>query len=381
MAHLSSIMGTLCAVGLLLAGCGSDGGDECSEPGTWSFRSVDMDEISTHPSLAFANDGTLHIVYSWNWFDDGEPAPEEYGGVVWLHGAGGDWDRETISDTPTAGAASVTASDDRLHLLWSQHDLYYRERVGDAWSGPAVNLTGAIESAPAASPGIAVGPDGALALVYYLWEGPDRPSSIRLAWIEDGSIAGEPVTLLERDRGCVATGAGFDPAGVLSVGARCKTGDETWTLTWIDVRPDGSVTAEALWAMSSSGPHMAITSDGVAHAVWTTADDAGLFHARRTGGSWSEPTRVAPSARTGQYGMATRGDEAVAFYVEDGADQRVTFLSSQGGQPLAPDCERLPDLVADGWWSRAAFDPADGDLATVTWEEDAGSWAVASLQL
>jgi hypothetical protein len=369
----------------LLAACGGDSDQECGDPGAWSAQVLAADEnISGAPSLAFENDGALHIVYPWLRFDETEPTPSAEGGVVWIHGADGIWGRETLSDFPGAGQPSVTVSEGRLHFVWATGtSIYYRERVGEAWSGPAVELTSTVETPALGSPGMAVGPDGELALVYYLWDGAGNgPSRISLRWIEDGAISGEPVTLLAWDRGCVATDAAFDPDGVLNVVARCRTGGEAWTLHWIDVDPDGSVTANDLgWKLGPDQPHMAITADGVAHALWTAFDDKGIFHALRIDGTWSEPMRVAPAARTGRFGIAARDDEAVAYYVEDNSDDRVTFLSSRNGQPLAPDCERLPDLVADRWWSSVAFYPRAESLATVTWDEDASSWAVASLPL
>lgn len=384
MAYLASMVWCVSAGGILLAACGGSDGEECSDPGPWSSHTLEVnDDISSTPSLAFESDGTLHVVYPWYWFDDGEPSPQEHGGVVWIHGADAVWDREEVSDSPGVAGASVAVSDGRLHFTWGTGNLYYRERVGETWSGPAVDLTGSIETESLGSPGIAVGLEGELALVYYTWDGVgDGPSRVSLAWIEDGAISGEPVTLLEWDRGCVATESAFDPDGVLHVLARCRTGGEAWTIHWIDVAPDGTVTAEDLgWSSGPDGPHMAITADGVAHALWMTPDDEGISYARRIDGTWSEPVRVAPAARTAFYGITARDDQAVAFYMEDFADHRVKFQSARSGQPLAPDCQRLPDLAVDDWWPGVAIHPRGESIVTLTWDQDATSWAVASLPL
>jgi hypothetical protein len=366
----------------LLAACGGDG-ETCGESSRWSSETVQTrnEPYGTLPSLAFADDSTLHLVHGWYLFDD--EIATGYGGVSWVRRSGGSWDDESVESTQEeVGAASVELAADRMHFAWMfEDDLFYRERAGDAWSGPAVDLTSSVELEAVSSSAIAVSPDGELAAVY----GVDN--RLRLAWIEDGGIAGEPVTLLEEDLGCYVWHAAFDARGALNVAATCATNEKP-KLHWITVAPDGSVSTEALWSTAMDASQFdrlaAISPNGDAHLLWVRSTEEGLLHAQRVGGTWTEPVMVAPSEGNAKYAIVTASDEELIVAYPA---LRVSFLSSRGGQPMAPDCDRLPDLVLpiEAWWPALAFDAGTGTLVTLynteqtSWPD--GEFAVASLQL
>jgi hypothetical protein len=378
MAYLSPMTMYVTASAVLLAACGGgDRGDEstesvpCGDPSRWSTELIPA-ENAGNAQIAFAADGALHLAYRWYIRDepgeDGEPGETR---VVWLYRSGREWmsERITPDNHDNVIGYSFTATGGRLHLVWrndyNNSSVHYRRLEGDAWSA-AVDFTGEIETAPV-DWALLIGRDDRLALVYATSR--SDTLQVRMAWIEDGVLAGAPLTLFESDVDCGGISAVFDESGVLHLLIACPISEQDGAIYHLaadgEVMPAETV---ATYVGSAGALSLAAAPGGTLHALWASeADDTdALLHARRVNGEWTAPDEVVKPGRFGNGNLeVTAAGEVVAVYF-DQTTQRLKFLVWSEEAGFAPDCDRLPDLeVGNRHSANFAVHPESGALLSV----------------
>lgn len=391
MAYFRSLTRCLSAGGLLLAACGGDDGTTgspvedlpCGDSSRWSTELIPA-ENPGNAQTAFAADGTLHVAYRWHIPDEtGEDAESGETRVVWLYRSGRDWMSERITPDGHDNVIgySFAATGDRLHLVWrndyNNSSVYYRRLDGPAWSA-AVDLTGAIETAPV-DRALLLGQADRLALVYATLEADTH--RFRLAWIVDGVLAGDPVTLFESAVECRGSNAAFDESGILNLLIACPISEREATIYHLaaagEVMPAETV---ATYGWIEGALSLAATPSGTLHALWGSdaGDNDALLHARRVNGQWTAPDEMAAPGRSAHLEVTARG-EVIADYFDE-VSRHLKFLIWSDIAGFAPDCDRLPDLeVGSSYSSSFSFHPVSGALLNLHGADVDGQLALSSL--
>jgi hypothetical protein len=200
---------------------------------------------------------------------------------------------------------------------------------------------------------LAAGPGGALAVAYL--SAPDEESGIglaevRVAFIEDGALTDDPVTVIQDAAGCYDPRAIYDGDGDLHVFADCGEvfAEDVHRATdasgdWVDEVLPGNDGHDDV------GPEVALDQDGAVHVVWTAAlPCAGgtcnhMMVSAEEGDGFAEPVNASMAATPGDSSptmtIDADGRVLIAFH-RDNADSfsDVFITSAADGETFAAPC-------------------------------------------
>jgi hypothetical protein len=404
---------------LLLAACGGDddGGDGGDTPdagpgdevdggggggdgvtcvgfdGAWEAANASntKDTISHDGSLAITASGDVVVAFS-------EPDAEETfdQDIHVASDTGGGWDvsMPLTADEIQNAYPTLVAVGETLHLTWSGrpgaeiNDVFYAANDGGGWD-ERVNLTAAVESdlgRHAYAPSLAAGPGGALAIAYL--SAPDEESGIgiaevRVALVEEGALADDPVTVIQDAAGCYDPRAIYDGDGNLHVFADCGevfAEDVRWATD-----ASGDWAEEALPGNDGHddfGPEVALGPGGAVWVAWTASLPCeggtcnNILVSTQDEGGFAEPESASMAGTPGDSSPTIAVDDAgrviVAFHRDNAESFSDVFLtSSDDGASYAAPCNLTRTDASNEWmpWSLQVHPDTGAPHLTFVWFE------------